>query len=77
MATHPVFLPGEFHGQRSLVGHSRWGRKEMDTTKRLTHTHMKPVLSAGHCPGEGGKTGKQEGKQPPSEQINKQDHSTE
>ena len=23
----PVFLPGEFHGQRSLVGYSPWGRK--------------------------------------------------
>ena len=22
----PVFLPGESHGQRSLVGHSPWGR---------------------------------------------------
>ena len=22
MATHPVFLPGEFHGQRSLMGFS-------------------------------------------------------
>ena len=22
-----VFLPGEFHGQRSLVGYSPWGRK--------------------------------------------------
>ena len=21
MATHPVFLPGEFHGQRSLAGY--------------------------------------------------------
>ena len=21
----PVFLPGEFHGQRSLVGYSPWG----------------------------------------------------
>ena len=29
----PVFLPGEFHGQRSLVGHSSWGRKESDTTE--------------------------------------------
>ena len=28
MATHPVFLPGEFHGQRSLVGSSPWGHKE-------------------------------------------------
>ena len=24
----PVVLPGEFHGQRSLVGYSPWGRKE-------------------------------------------------
>ena len=24
----PVFLPGEFHGQRSLGGFSVWGRKE-------------------------------------------------
>ena len=23
----PVFLPGEFHGQRSLVGYSPWGRR--------------------------------------------------
>ena len=32
----PVFLPGEFHGQRNLVGDSPWGRKEADTTE---HTH--------------------------------------
>ena len=25
MATHPVFLPGESHGQRSLTGYSPWG----------------------------------------------------
>ena len=29
----PVFLPGEFHGQRSLVGYGPWGRKESDTTE--------------------------------------------
>jgi len=29
----PVFLLGEFHGQRSLVGYSPWGRKELDTTE--------------------------------------------
>ena len=23
----PVFLPGEFHGQRSLAGYSPWGHK--------------------------------------------------
>ena len=34
----PVFLPGELHGQRSLVGYSPCGHKESDTTERLTHT---------------------------------------
>ena len=29
----PVFLPGEFHGQRSLAGYSPWGRKESDMTE--------------------------------------------
>jgi len=29
----PVFLPGEFHGQRSLAGCSPWGHKELDTTE--------------------------------------------
>ena len=24
----PVFLPGEFHGQRSLVGYSLWGYRK-------------------------------------------------
>ena len=32
----PVFLPGEFHGQRSLVGYSPWSCKELDMTKWLT-----------------------------------------
>ena len=27
-ATHPVFLPGKFHGQRSLAGYSPWSHKE-------------------------------------------------
>ena len=40
-----VFLPGKPHGQRSLVGYSPWGCKELDTTEsvhpctRHTHTH--------------------------------------
>ena len=34
----PVFLPEEFHGQRSLAGYSPWGCKESDTTERLTLT---------------------------------------
>ena len=33
-----VFLSGEFHGQRSLVGYGPWGCKESDTTERPTHT---------------------------------------
>ena len=28
----PVFLPGEFHGQRSLAGYRPWGCKESDVT---------------------------------------------
>ena len=35
----PVFLPGESHGQRSLVGYSPWSHKEVDTTDQITHTH--------------------------------------
>ena len=35
----PVFLPGEPHGQRSLVGYSPWGCKESDTTEWLS-THV-------------------------------------
>ena len=34
----PVFLPGEFQGQRSLVGDSPWGHKESHMTKRLSLT---------------------------------------
>ena len=35
-ATHSIFLPGEFHGQRNLEGYSSWVPKESDTTKQLT-----------------------------------------
>ena len=33
MATTPVFLPGEPHGQRSLEDFSPWGCEELDSTK--------------------------------------------
>ena len=33
----PVFLPGESHERRSLVGYSPRGRKESDTTEWLYH----------------------------------------
>jgi len=29
MATQSIFLPGKFHGQRSLVGYSPCGRKRV------------------------------------------------
>ena len=34
----PVFLPGEFHGQRNLAGYSPRGCKELDTAEQLSHT---------------------------------------
>ena len=34
----PILLPGKFHGWRSLVSYSQWGRKESDTTERLHFT---------------------------------------
>ena len=37
----PVFLPGKPLGQRSLEGYNPRGCKESDTTKWLTHVHMK------------------------------------
>ena len=39
----PVFLPGKFHGQRSLVDQSPWGRKELDTTEWLTLAYFYKV----------------------------------
>ena len=37
-ATHPVFLSGEPHGQRSLVVYSPWGGKGSHVTEKA-HTH--------------------------------------
>ena len=37
MATHSVFLPGESHRQRSLVGNSPHGHKESDTAEATEH----------------------------------------
>ena len=31
----PIFLPGESHGQRSLVGYSPWAHKESDMTENI------------------------------------------
>ena len=58
---HPtlVFLPGESHGQRSLVGCSPWGHKEWDTTA-CGHARMLLSPNIGRtvalfCLGLGGK----------------------
>ena len=37
MQPTPVFLSGESHGQRSLVGYSPWGRIELDMTEACMH----------------------------------------
>ena len=39
MATHSSILAWKFHGQRSLVGYSAWGHKELDMTE-CTHIYM-------------------------------------
>ena len=38
MATHFSILAWRTHGQRRLVGYSRWCHKESDMTEQLTHT---------------------------------------
>ena len=41
----PVFLCGEFHGQRSLEDCSPWGHKELDPTEQLsTHAHSLQIM---------------------------------
>ena len=42
----PVFLPGEFQGQKSLVGCSPWGCQESDTTEhaRVLESSLIPFL---------------------------------
>ena len=46
MEPTPVFLPGEAHGQRSLVGCSQWGHTELDRTEAPWHAHRYPRHSA-------------------------------
>ena len=46
MQTTPVFLPGESHGQRSLVGYSPWGCKGSDTTERLSTAQHRSLFGS-------------------------------
>ena len=41
----PVPLPGKSHGQRSMVGYSPWGRKNLDTTEWL---HLSLIIKGIH-----------------------------
>ena len=45
----PVFLPGKFHEQRSLVGYCPYGHKELDTIELLTlalsYLHQKQIFN--------------------------------
>ena len=36
---NPVFLPGEFHEQRSLAGYNPWDHPESETTEWLTQCY--------------------------------------
>ena len=45
MQPTPIFLPGESHGQRSLVDYSPWGYEESDTTEHThTYTHTRAYM---------------------------------
>ena len=51
IATTPVFLPGQFNGQRSLEGYSLGGLKKSDTTEHThahAHTHTHRVSCVGN-----------------------------
>ena len=43
----PLFLPGEFHGQKSLVGYNLWGHTELDMTEvTYTPTHYMQITES-------------------------------
>ena len=44
----PVFLPGESHGRRSLVGCSPWGLEESDKTERVHFHFSLPCIGEGN-----------------------------
>ena len=35
-----IVFPGKSHRQRTLVGYSPWGRKELDNTERLNYNNI-------------------------------------
>ena len=45
----PVFLPEEFHGHRSLAGHSPRGHKELDMTGQLSLSLSMKITTSSEC----------------------------
>ena len=56
MPPTPVFLPGEFHGQKSLVGYSPWGRKEIEWATNI-FSDFSTIMCSSHQVGNGQKRG--------------------
>ena len=54
MATHPVFLPGESHGWRSLVGYSPWVAKSQTRLSDFTFTFTSNTDLTWNCLQQGG-----------------------
>ena len=50
MASPSNILPGELHGQRSLVGYSAWGCKELKMTERLSRAQKDVTSGCRHDP---------------------------
>ena len=46
MATPSSILPGKSHGQRSLVGYSPWGSKELDLTEQAQYDCVEKIAKA-------------------------------
>ena len=44
MGFQAIFLPGKFHGQRSLADYSPWGCKESDTTEQLSTDNIWKII---------------------------------
>ena len=40
IATHSIFLPGKFYGQRNLAGYSPWGHKQAGFLSMLLDLKM-------------------------------------
>ena len=55
MAHTSVFLPGKSPGQRSLVGYSSQGHKELDTAEDTEHARLHTIWNYLSFTREGGK----------------------